>query len=176
MKSIQAYLTIIDPRLLQHIKGKPAQFVQLLREQNFVSEEAFIRTVCGEEHGKEYYHNLKSRVLQILQSLCLMSPSRTSSLVKKKYDLCLKKFTIAQKFLNKGEREEGMRLVKQAHRIAINHDFVHLACETSSILCRNHAFYQVNKNKAIFFARLNEEYLRNYAAEKKAENEFYLID
>ncbi|MEM9921627.1 MAG: hypothetical protein AAF990_26225 [Bacteroidota bacterium] len=87
----------------------------------------------------------------------------------------MKKFTIAQKFLNKGEREEGMRLVKQAHRIAINYDFVHLACETSSILCRNHAFYQVNKNKAIFFARLNEEYLRNYAAEKKAENEFYLI-
>ena len=175
MNDIQAYLAIIDPRLLQHIKGKPAEFVQLFQQHKSASEEIFIRKICEGNYSEDYYVNLKCQTIEILQYLSIISSSKGKSFVKKKYDGCLRRFIVGQKFLNKGQREEGVKIIKHAYRLAVNYDFAYLACEISSILYHDHVYYKPDKKKAAFYAKQVEKYLHDYTAEKKAENYFYLI-
>ncbi len=67
MKSLQAYISNIDPQLLQHVTGKMGDFVRAFQSQHFVSEAAFIKYICGEKYTKRYYDNLKYRTKKILQ-------------------------------------------------------------------------------------------------------------
>ncbi|MEM9822703.1 MAG: hypothetical protein AAF985_16595, partial [Bacteroidota bacterium] len=82
---------------------------------------------------------------------------------------------IGQKFLNKGERKEGIRLIKQAYHLAVDYNFVHLACELSSILYYDHIYYNKNKSKAAFYAQQVDLYLNDYTAEKKAEHQLFIV-
>ena len=119
MDGIRSYFGIIDPRFLQRISGKSGEFIKAAKEGNFISEEAFIHHICGEEKERNYYRNLKSRAIKMLQALAIISDSKGISLVKKKYDFCQRNFSIGQKFLTGGERKEGIRLIKLAYREAV---------------------------------------------------------
>ena len=175
MDSLKSYFSIIDPRLLSHVKGKTGEFIRIFQEQEYISEAAFRQRICGEKHNRNYYQELKTRTLRILQALAITSTLEGNSLVKKKYDFCLKKFTIGQKFLNQGQRKEGLRLIKQAYKIAIGFDFVHLACEITSILYHNHIYYHPHSGKAAFYFQQSKQYQIDYLAEKAAEHQFYHI-
>ncbi len=98
-----------------------------------------------------------------------MSPAEGASQVKKKYEICQKKFLIGQKFLTQGEITVGIRLVRQAYRIAVEYSFMALASELSGLLYHHHIYYQRNTTKANQYAEEAENYLRDYLAEKKAE-------
>ena len=175
MEQFKSYFSLIDPRLLIHINGKPGEFIRLFREENFLSEEVFIRKICGKKHGRSYYSDLKSRTIRILQALAIISTSRGRSTVTKKLENCRKFFTIGRKFLGKGDRDEGLRLIKEAYRLAVEYNFVYLACELSSILYHDHVYYNPNVRKARFYAEQVEKYLQDYIAEKKVEDYFYQI-
>ncbi|MEO1518312.1 MAG: hypothetical protein AAFV95_25060 [Bacteroidota bacterium] len=175
MEKIQAYLSLVDPRLLHHVKGKPGEFIHLFREKKYESEDAFAQRVCDGKHAKAHYRNLKSRTIRILQSLAVMSPSKGGSELKKNYDTAIKKFAVAQKLLNKCHRTEGIQLIKQIHEIAMAYDFVHLACETSSILYHDTLYYQADEDQAERYARQTEQFLADYTAEKKAQYLFYKL-
>ncbi|MEL6637996.1 MAG: hypothetical protein AAFR05_14680 [Bacteroidota bacterium] len=77
--------------------------------------------------------------------------------------------------MNKGEQKEGRRLIKQAHKIAIDYDFTFLACELCSILFRNNGYYEQNIRTANRYAEQVDHYLAAYVAEKKIEREFFQI-
>lgn len=173
MKTLRSYISLIEPVLLHHVKGKQGEFIQLLIEQDYISEEAFIQQICGTEKERKYYQNLKSHTLKILQALAIVSDSRGANLVKKNLDLCRKNFTIGQKFLGKGDYKEGLRLIRQAYELAIDFDFTHLACECSSILYHGHIYYDKNRKKAKFYSSQVDKYLVNYVAEKKAEHFYF---
>jgi len=173
MDDLNAYFSIIEPRLLSHVKGKPAQFIRLYLKQKYLSEEAFKERICGKKHGQSYYSTLHTRTIKILQALAIISTPKGASIVKKKYDLCQKKFAIGQKFLNQGQRSEGLRVIKKAHNLAVKYDFSHLACELSSILYRNHINYDSPSRKTEHYAEQVNYYLYNYTAEKKAEYHYF---
>ena len=170
MESLKSYISIIDPRLLNQLSGKPAKFIRLFQQGKFFNEEAFINVICGEKYDRKYYGSLKSRTIKALQILAFMSGSEGANQVKKKYEICQKKFFLGQKFLAKSERLEGIKLIKQAYRIAIGYDFVHLASEIASILYHHHIYYDKNDKRAEFFAGQVEKYANAYLAEKKAEH------
>ncbi|MEM9824788.1 MAG: hypothetical protein AAF985_27125, partial [Bacteroidota bacterium] len=79
-----------------------------------------------------------------------------------------------QKFLEKGEKYEGKRLIKQAHRDAVKYNFVHLACELSNTLYFHYVYYERNRKKAADYAKQVDHYLEAYRLEKKAE--FYVFE
>ncbi|MEM9821366.1 MAG: hypothetical protein AAF985_09850 [Bacteroidota bacterium] len=66
-----------------------------------------------------------------------------------------------------------MRLIKEAHKIAVEYDFTHLACELSSVLYHDHIYYHKNMRQANFYAKQVKKYLEYYTAEKEAEHYFY---
>ena len=173
MNSIKTYILNIEPKLLQHLNGKMGQLIHAVQNHDFVSEEALIRHVCGEKRERKYYLNLKSRTLKMLQALAIVSASKGASETKKKLDICRKKILLGKKFIGNGDKEEGLRLVKQAHRIALSYDFVYMACELASILFRHHAYSQRNSNKANEYAAQVERYSDAYKAEKKAEYYYF---
>ncbi|MEM1324090.1 MAG: hypothetical protein AAGG75_27775, partial [Bacteroidota bacterium] len=105
----------------------------------------------------------------------LISTSKGGITVKKKFDECQKKFTVGHKFLSQGERKEGIKLIRQAYKIAIEYDFSYLACELSSILHRHHTYQSRNIKSARHYASQVKKYLRNYNVEKEAEYYFYQI-
>ncbi|MEM9921548.1 MAG: hypothetical protein AAF990_25825 [Bacteroidota bacterium] len=167
MQKIQAYLSIIDPRLLHQIKGKSAEFIQAFKQYKSDSEEDFMKQFCGDRFSKEQYNKLKSRTIQELQSLLLTSSSRGGSTLKKKYDFCGKKFLIGQKLLNNGCRNEGIRVIRQAHTEAVEYNFIHLASETSSLLYHDALYYKNDSKQADLDAEQTERFLRDYQAEKR---------
>ena len=175
MESLQTYISNVDPRLLGHVTGKMGELIRAVQEQNFISEEALLVHICQNKKERKYYHNLKSRTLKMLQALAIVSTSQGANEVKKKLDLCRKNFTVGQKFLGNGERKEGLRLIKQAYRIAIDYDFIHMACELCSILYHDHVYYHPNKRKASFYEFQADRYARDYGLEKKAEHHFYRV-
>ncbi len=172
MEELLSYLKMIDTRLLHCIKGKPEKMIKLLRENDFDSEEDLIVALLGKGGSRDKYYLLKSRTIKLLQALAIVTDTNSGSIVKRKNDLCQKNFTIAQKFLKKGLRKEGIKLVKQAYGIAVAYDFVYLACEFSSILHHNHMLYEPNTRMANLYAAQTEKYLHEYMAEKRAEYYF----
>ena len=173
MESIKTYMTIIDSNLLNQIQGKPKELVNAIKAFNFISEEPLVNKFCKGKRPRKYYFNLKSRTLKILQAFAIISDSRDASLMKRKSDLCRRNFTMAKKFLAKGERKEGLSLIKQAHSIAVEYDIAHFASETASILYHNHIYYYPSKRKAIFYAEQMQKYLKQNTAEKMAEYYYY---
>ena len=169
MEVLQSYLSMVDTRLLYHIQGKSGEFVKVLKEKRYISEEAFIVRLCGKDYDIKQYQKRKSSALKILQALAIVSASSGASLVRRKADLCRKNFAIGQKFLKRGERNEGLRLIKQAYQVAVEYNFTHLACEISSILFHDNVYYPSSHNRAIFYANKLEEYLYAYTTEKKAQ-------
>lgn len=173
MEALKLYISLIEPRLLRHVKGKPGQFIALLREEIFFDETVFKQRICGTDFSPSYYRTLKSRTLKILQALVIISSSQGNSEVKKNYDNCQKYFLLGQKMLTQGKNSEGIRLIRQAHRIAVEYNFVHLASELSSLLHHDHSYYHVDERKARFYAKQMLAYANDYIAEKKAEEIFY---
>ncbi|MEO1516869.1 MAG: hypothetical protein AAFV95_17740 [Bacteroidota bacterium] len=173
MKEVKAYISNIDPLLLQHVTGRVGKFIHLLAEKEFLSEEIFIRSICGEKYDQQHYDNLKHRALKILQALALVSVFKGSNEVKKKLDFCRKNFALGQKFLGKGVRDEGIRLIRQAHRVAVRYDFVHMASELSSILFHHHMTYEKKSSLANRYARQLEAFAQDYLIEKRTELSFY---
>lgn len=175
MDTLRAYLSQINPLLLKHISGKPAEFIATFQSDNFLSEEAFAQEICGANKRKDYYEKLKSRTLNILQAFAIISISQGDGEVKKKLDLCRKKFTIGHKFVNQGEKNEGFRLIKQAYRIATKYNFTHMACELSSTLHYYYTYYKPNLKMATFYADEVEKYIAIYSQEKKFERLRYQV-
>ena len=175
MSDLKSYISLVEPRLLCHIKGNIKTFIQTYQEGNYISEEVFIHKICGDGHSKNYYHNLKKRAIEVLQSMALISQFYGVSTVKKKYDLCQKKFIIGKKLLAKGHRTEGINQIKKSHKIATEYNFVCLASELSSLLYLDHVYYNQNPRKAIMYEKQAEQYLTDYFAEKKAEHRFYKV-
>ncbi|MEM1319450.1 MAG: hypothetical protein AAGG75_04295 [Bacteroidota bacterium] len=173
MDAIKSYLSIIQPPLLQHITGKPGEFIRQFQQEKYLTEEAFIQTICKGKHDATYYRELKSRTLKLLQAMAIVSAPKGGNIVAKKIKNCRKYFLTGQIFLDKGERKEGLRLIKLAHQIAVEYNFVYYACELSSILYHNHVYYQRSKKKANGYAAQVDYYLQEYTAEKKAEHHFY---
>ena len=175
MEGLKSYFTSITPALFDHVSGKSKEFIELFREHNFLNEEAFKEQICEGKHNESYYRKRKSNAVKILQALFLISDVKGGSLVKKKYDKCQKKFVIGHKFLAQGDRVEGMRLIKQAYKIAVEYDFSYLACELSSILHRHHTYYTGNIKSVRYYAKQVKTHLNNYTAEKEGEYYFYQI-
>ncbi len=175
MEIIKSYLSIIDARLLKHITGRPGQFIELFCSREWLSEEAFIQQLNGKKYSRSNYWELKSRTVKILQLMALVSTPRGNSVVKNKYDFCQKKFVIAQKFLNTGQRKEGLRLAKQAYEIAVAYDFTQLACELASIIYHDYIYYHPHPQKAEHFAQQSERFLHNYLVEKKVEHRYFKV-
>ena len=175
MDEIEFYISKINSQLLRQITGRPAELVKLIQNKRGQSEEEVINKICGDKKDRAYYANIKSRTLKILQALAIISTPRAGSVVKKKYDNCQKKFIVGQKFLTNGARVEGLRLIKQAYRIAVEFDFSHLACELASILYHDHVYYHKNKRLASLYSKKVRKYLNDYTAEKEAEHYFYQI-
>ena len=175
IKGLQSYFSVIDPHLLNHVTGKPGEFIRIFREQKYLTEKAFRCAVCGSRHKDNYYRDLKSRTLKILQALAIISTPRAGSVVKKKFDECQKKFTIGQKLVNEEHRKEGLRLIKQAYKLAVTFDFSYIACECASILYHNHVYYDRNKKEATLYAEQVDKHLEDYRVEKKAEHWFFQI-
>ncbi len=170
MNSLQSYISMVEPRLLHHINGSAKAFIRIFQEGNYVSEEAFMQKICGEKHSVSHYYQLKARTKKILQALAIVSRSNGVNTVEKKLDFCRKNFTIGEKFLKRGDRTEGLELIKEAYKVAVTYDFVYLACELSSILYHDHIYYHPNPRKAAFYSAQVDKYLQDYAAEKKAEH------
>ena len=175
MNELKAYIQSIEPQLLNHISGKMGELVKLVKDKKPISEDVLIHHFCGSAHPRKYYHNLKSRTLKILQALAIVSHAKGASEVKKKLDNCRKNFTIGQKFLGKGEKNEGVRLIRLAHRTAVEYDFVHMACELSATLHHHHVYYQPHKKKAAAYAAQVTHYADAYRNEKKIEQWFYHV-
>ena len=175
MNSIRSYIDMIEPRLLHHIQGAPKEFIHLFKKKVYISEDVFMQKFCAEKHNQRHYRHVKTRTIKILQALAIISRSTGMKTVQKKLDFCRKNFTIGQKFLDRGLRKEGFRLIKDAYKIAVAYDFVYLACELSSIMYHNYTYYQPNINKANFYATQVQKYLQDYTAEKKAEHYFYHV-
>ena len=173
MEGLKSYLSIIDPGVLNGITGRPGEFIRLFQEYEYLSENAFAQKICGTKHSPKYYINLKSKTKKILQALAIISTNTKDSSVKKKYDSCQKNFTVAQKFLTKGDRTEGLRLIRRAYRVANKNEFSHLACELASILYHDYIYYTPNPRMANFYEKEVEKHVNNYMAEKKAESYFY---
>jgi len=173
MDGLKSYLSIINPSVLNGITGKSGEFIRLFQENEYLSEKAFAQKICGTNHNSKYYTNLKSKTKKILQALAIISTNTKDSSVKKKYDFCQKNFTVAQKFLTKGDRTEGLRLVRRAYRTANKNEFSHLACELASILYHDYIYYTPNPRMANFYEKEVEKHGTNYLAEKKAESYFY---
>lgn len=175
MKKIQAYLAIIDPRLLHQIKGKSAEFIQAFKKYKPDSEEEFMKRFCGDNYSKDQYHKLKSNTIQELQSILLTNPTKGGSPLQKKFDFCSKKFLVGQKLLNNGYRNEGIRVIKQAHTEAVEYNFVHIACETSSHLAHHALYKENNPEKAALYAAQTDKYVNDYTAEKESRYLFHQI-
>ncbi|MEM1321204.1 MAG: hypothetical protein AAGG75_13195 [Bacteroidota bacterium] len=175
MKGLKSYFSGITPALFEHISGKPREFIDQFRAHNFLTEEAFKEHICEGKHNDSYYRKRKANAVKIMQVLFLISNAKGGSLVKKKYDECQKKLTVAHKFISEGARVEGIRLVKDAHKIAVEYDFSYLACELSSILHRYHAYYSRNIKSVQHYAGQVQKYLDNYTAEKQGEFYFNQI-
>ncbi|MEM9918936.1 MAG: hypothetical protein AAF990_12620 [Bacteroidota bacterium] len=175
IEGLKSYFSTIDPRLFNHVSGKPRQFIDTFRSQLFLTEEAFKKRLCGDKFDEGYYRDLKSRTLRILQALVIISPSKGASIVKKKFEICQKKFLIGQKFLTQDDREEGLRLVKQAFLDAENYGFTHLACEIASILHHDAVYYSKSSRSTKLYAQKSRQYLKDYTAEKEAEIQFHEI-
>ena len=172
MEGLKSYFSSITPAIFNHVSGKSREFIDLFREHNFLNEAAFKEQICGEKHNDSYYRKRKCDAIKIMQVLFLISNAKGGSLVKKKYDECQKKFTIGHKFITEGTRKEGIRLIKEAYKIAVEYDFSYLACELSSNLFRHHAHYTKDIKNARHYAKQVDKYLDNYNAEKKGE--YYL--
>ena len=129
MEGIKAYLNVIDKRLLNKIEGKPKEFISLFQQQSYHSEDAFSRAFCGKKYNTSYYRTVKSRTKKALQILAIFSTIKGASEAKKNHDNCRKFFVAGQKILTAGEREEGIRLIEKAWRLATENGFMHLACE-----------------------------------------------
>ena len=175
MKGLKSYFSSINPALLAHVSGKPKEFIRIFREQNFLTEEAFKSKICEDKYNDVYYRKRKSDAIKILQALVIISDVKKGSLTKKKYDKCQKKFTVGQKMLMQGDRDEGIRLIKQAYQIAVEYDFSYQACELTSILYNHFVYYERNKRLARYYAKQMKKYLNDYTAEKEAEYYFYQI-
>lgn len=175
METLKAYISLVEPQLLNHITGKVKDFILTFRDGHYVSEEAFIKEICGENYNRRHYFYLKSSAIKMLQALAMVSRSNGVNSLKKKLDLCRKNFTIGQKFLEQGIRNEGIELIKEAHKLAVQYEFVHLASELSSILYYNHLYYQRNTRKAKIYAAMVNQYAEWYLAEKKIEHYFFPI-
>ena len=93
MNNLRTYLEIIDPRLLHHISGKPAELIQLLRKKPEKSEKELCTHICKGEKDRKYYLNLKSKTLKLLQGLAFVSVVRGESLVKKNFIFVKKSFS-----------------------------------------------------------------------------------
>ncbi len=175
MRDLQVYISILEPQLLGQITGRMGDLIRAIQRQNFISEDALKQHFIGTENNANYYYNLKSKTLTMLQALAIVSTIKEDSEVKKKLDLCRKKFLLGQKFLAKGSRKEGIRLIKQAHKIAIEYEFVHMASELSSMLYHHHASSSRNWKVAVSYADQVKKYSEYYLEEKKVENYFYQI-
>jgi len=175
MDTLLMYISLIEPRLLRHVTGKPGQFITTLREETYLNEEAFQTRICGPKNSPSYYRTLKSRTLKIVQALAIISAQKGGSMVKKNFDKMSKYFLMGQKILSSGERMEGLRLIKQAYKIAATFDFVYQACELSSILYHDHVYYHRDEKRANFYAKQVNAYLNDYTAEKNAEHHFYQV-
>ncbi|MEM1323600.1 MAG: hypothetical protein AAGG75_25285 [Bacteroidota bacterium] len=175
MNTLKAYLSLVEPQLLKHIQGQSKTLIELIKTQNFDTEDALIQRFCGKEYDRKYYENVKYRTLKILQALAIISGENSSNEVKKNLDLCRKNFTIGQKFLGNGKREEGLNLIRSAHRIAVKYDYTHMATELSSVLYHHYVYYGKNKQKAIKHGKQLLEYSQAYGAEKQAEYQFYSL-
>ncbi|MEM1320995.1 MAG: hypothetical protein AAGG75_12150 [Bacteroidota bacterium] len=169
MKTLKTYISIIDPNLLRKISGKPAELVRLLQTNTYISDEAFCEAVCGGKHTRKYYTNLKLRTLKILESLLFATAPPPHSLLKKKYDFCLKNFLIGQKLIARHKQSEGITVMKRAYIVARDYEFYHLAVELSSLIHYHHVYYSKNQKQAELFAAHTKEYLHQYSEEKKAE-------
>ena len=86
-----------------------------------------------------------------------------------------KKILLGQKCLLKSNREEGIKLIKQARDLAIEYDFLNLASEAASILYNHHVYYQQSRRKANVYRQESEQCLSNYLAGKKAEHTFWSV-
>ncbi|MEM1324023.1 MAG: hypothetical protein AAGG75_27425 [Bacteroidota bacterium] len=172
MENIRCYFSLIEPSLLQQIQGKPSEFIAMVQEQHYISEDAFAQRICDKKHQKSYYRELKFRTLNVLQDLLLLSTQRGMNLIEKKFKKCQKKFLAGHILLNNGGRKEGVRLIKQAYDIAVEYDFTHLACELSSILFHHYTYHNKNSQKAAHFERETNQFLREYTVEKKTEQHF----
>ena len=175
METLKAYFSSIDPQLFNHVRGRPKEFIDLYREQNFINEQVFEKALCGNQYNEKYYSELKSRTLKILQAFAIVSDEKGEILVNKNFHKAQKKYLLGHKFLTKGQRKEGIRLLKQAYQIAVDFDFSHLACELASILYHDHVYYNKSKRMANFYANKMKEFLQNYTAEKEAEYFFFNI-
>ena len=175
MENLKAYLSNIEPQLLNQLSGKPRAFIRLFKAYNFLTEEAFAQAFCGDKHNKNYYYDWKSRTLKILQALAIVSNTKGGSFIKKKLDLCQKKFLLGHKLLTQAERGEGLRLIKQAFQLASEYDFVYMACELASIIHHDYVYYHPNKKMTLFYAGKVEKYLNDYTAEKKAEHYYFAL-
>lgn len=173
MNNLKAYLQCIDAQLLTQLTGKPKEFVDLFLSQKFISEEAFMNAFCGKNKDRYYYTDWKSKTLKILQAFAIVSTKSEGSFIKKKYDNCQKKFFVGYKILREGQREEGIRLIKQAYKIASEYDFVYLACELASILSHHHVYYEISKKKSAEYDEMTKKYLNDYIAEKKAGRYYF---
>lgn len=175
MEILKSYFSSIDPMLFNHVSGKPREFIDLFRSENFLNEKVFEKALCGENYNERYYSELKSRTIKILQALVIISDEKGEILVNKNFHKAQKKFLLGHKFLTKGQREEGIRVIKQAYKIAVDFDFSHLACELASILYHDHVYYNRNKRVATFYANKMKFFLNNYSAEKEAEYFFFNV-
>ena len=170
MESIKSYLSVIDPRLLRHINGKTGEFLRIFQAKPYLDEAAFMAAMCTGKHSKKYYQNLKSKAIHMLQALAFISPPKGRSEVKKKFSICQKKFLIGQKFIAEKDQNEGVRLIRQGYKIAVDFQFTHMACEMANILYKHHIYYQPNPKKARSYAKDMHQHLQNYVLDKQAED------
>lgn len=173
MEDLRMYISIIEPQLLNQTTGKVRQLIDAVREHKFISEEVLKQNFIGAKKNPNYFYNLKSRTLEILQAFAIISSSKADGEVKKKLDLCRKKKLLGQKLLGKGVSKEGIRLIKQAQKIAIEYEFVHIASELSSLLYRHYASSSRNWETATHYAIQVEKYAQHYLDEKRIEHYFY---
>ncbi|MEO1515044.1 MAG: hypothetical protein AAFV95_08520 [Bacteroidota bacterium] len=80
---------------------------------------------------------------------------------------------MAQKLLHFGKRGEGMRLVQEAYETAEAYEFMYLLIELAAIFHHEHSFYEIDPEKANFYADKIEEYQDIYSLNKKVERLYY---
>jgi len=81
-------------------------------------------------------------------------------------------------FLDVGQRKQAIPLIKQAHKIAITYNLIHLAGELSSVLYQHHVYHDQSSRKranAMKYAAQMKYYLQEYLAEKHAEDLFFRV-
>ena len=175
MESLRTYLALVDPSLLANLKGVVGQFIAIFQSENFISEEVFIARICGEKHKRQYYFDVKIRVLEALQSLLLISTVQGQNSYQKKFEQCQKKFLIAKKILDAKHPEEGIRIVKTTYKTAIEYDFTHLACELASLIHHYYVYHRPSKTKELAYADKVDLHLRDYVAEKEIRRYFFRL-